>query len=174
MSAEQIAKGFTEYYYNAFDTNRASLAPLYVSSVLFHTATAGCTAPPQLVAKSLLFLPFRTTRLSTTRFPSNAFHDCKMKRDMSMLTYEDKQFQGAQNIVSHLVGLPFQRIKHVITKCDAQPSHPTNGSILIAVMGQLQFDDSPAPMNFVQTFHLYPEGGSNYFVYNDIFRLVLH
>ncbi|KAJ3287882.1 nuclear transport factor 2 [Rhizoclosmatium globosum] len=124
MSVDQIAKGFTEFYYNAFDTNRAGLAPLY--------------------------------------------------RDMSMLTYEDKQFTGVQNIVGHLAALPFQRIKHVITKCDAQPSHPTNGSILITVMGQLQFDDSPAPMNFVQTFHLYPEGGGNYFVFNDIFRLVLH
>ncbi|KAI8837275.1 nuclear transport factor 2 [Chytriomyces cf. hyalinus JEL632] len=124
MSADQIAKGFTEFYYNAFDTNRAQLAPLY--------------------------------------------------RDMSMLTYEDKQFVGAQNIVNHLAGLPFTRIKHVITKCDAQPSHPTQGSILITVMGQLQFDDSPAPMPFTQTFHLYPEGPSNYFVYNDMFRLVLH
>ncbi|KAI8616771.1 putative nuclear transport factor 2 [Chytriomyces sp. MP71] len=124
MAADAVAKGFTEYYYNAFDTNRAGLAPLY--------------------------------------------------RDVSMLTYEDKQFVGAQNIVAHLAGLPFQRIKHVVTKCDAQPSHPTNGSILITVMGQLQFDDSPAPMPFVQTFHLYPEGATNYFVYNDIFRLVLH
>ncbi|KAJ3134725.1 hypothetical protein HK100_003324 [Physocladia obscura] len=110
MSVDQIAKGFTDFYYNAFDTNRAGLAPLY--------------------------------------------------RDVSMLTYEDKQFVGAQNIVNHLASLPVQRIKHLITKCDAQPSHPTQGSILIT------FDDSPAPMAFVQTFNLYPEGTSNYFVYN--------
>ncbi|KAJ3332710.1 Nuclear transport factor 2 [Blyttiomyces sp. JEL0837] len=84
---ELIAKQFTDYYYNIFDTNRSQLVPLY--------------------------------------------------RDFSMMSYEDKQIRGAAAIVQHLTELPFQQIKHVVTKCDAQPSHPDNGSIIIMVMGQL-------------------------------------
>lgn len=34
-----------------------------------------------------------------------------------------------------------------------------------------QFDDQPQPMNYVQVFNLMSEGG-NYFVQNDVFRLV--
>ncbi|KAJ3412140.1 hypothetical protein HDV05_001178 [Chytridiales sp. JEL 0842] len=83
-------------------------------------------------------------------------------RDVSMLTYESSQIMGAAAIVEKLA---------VITMVDAQPSHPSNGSVLITVMGQLAFDDEPNPMNFMQTFHLYPAEGS-YFVYNDIFRLI--
>jgi hypothetical protein len=34
-----------------------------------------------------------------------------------------------------------------------------------------QFDDQPQAMNYVQVFNLMSEGG-NYFVQNDVFRLV--
>ncbi|KAJ1564050.1 Nuclear transport factor 2 [Cladochytrium tenue] len=89
-------------------------------------------------------------------------------RDYSMMIYESKQVAGAQAIVQHLMGLQFQAIKHIVTTCDAQPSHPTQGSILITVMGQLKCDDDP-PMNFLQIFNLYPEGPGQYFVYNGAF-----
>ncbi|KAI9326059.1 nuclear transport factor 2 [Zopfochytrium polystomum] len=60
---------------------------------------------------------------------------------------------------SRNTGAPFQSIQHVITTTDVQPSHPTQGSILISV-------DDNQPMGFMQVFNLYPEGTGQYFVYN--------
>ncbi|KAI9329021.1 nuclear transport factor 2 [Zopfochytrium polystomum] len=106
-------------------------------------------------------------------FDSNRAGLLPLYRDYSMMTYESKQVSGAQQIVQYLVERPFQAIQHVITTVDVQPSHPSQGSILITVMGQLKVDDNP-PMGFMQVFNLYPEGPGQYFVYNDVFRLILH
>ncbi|TPX64082.1 hypothetical protein SpCBS45565_g06164 [Spizellomyces sp. 'palustris'] len=90
---------------------------------------------------------------------------------MSMLTFEGQQFAGAKNIVEKLAGLPFQRVVHKVSTCDAQPGGPQQ-SILVTVTGQLLIDEETQPQFFSQTFHLYPEANS-FFVYNDVFRLVL-
>jgi len=91
-------------------------------------------------------------------------------RDVSMLTWEDKPFQGATPIVEHLKNLPFSTVSHKITSLDAQPSSATVASVLVLVTGQLIVDGSENPLQFSQVFHLMPEGGS-YFVQNDVFRL---
>ncbi|KAI8922541.1 hypothetical protein PhCBS80983_g05958 [Powellomyces hirtus] len=116
-----VGRQFVDYYYQAFDANRAGLAPLY--------------------------------------------------RDMSMLTFEGQPTTGGKDIVEKLTSLPFRQVRHVVSTCDAQPGSP-NGSILVTVTGQLLIDEETQPQFFTQTFHLYPENGS-FFVYNDVFRLVL-
>ncbi|KAI7833428.1 putative nuclear transport factor 2 [Kickxella alabastrina] len=114
-----IAKQFTEYYYQAFDADRRNLAPLY--------------------------------------------------RDMSMMTWESSQIQGAQAIVEKLVSLPFQKVQHKITTVDAQQSLPGVNAILILVTGQLLVDEETNPQQFSQTFQLVENEG--FFIYNDVFRL---
>jgi len=105
-------------------------------------------------------------------FDSNRASLAGLYQDHSMLTFEGEKYQGPKNILEKLVNLPFQRVKHHITTCDAQPT-PGNG-ILVFVCGQLQVDDSPGPMPFAQTFQLFPVPGSHsYFVLNDLFRLNL-
>ena len=48
----------------------------------------------------------------------------------------------------------------------------TIGRILLRrLTGDQQFDDQPQAMNYVQVFNLMSDGG-NYFVQNDVFRLV--
>ncbi|KAG4089882.1 nuclear transport factor 2 [Neocallimastix lanati (nom. inval.)] len=92
-------------------------------------------------------------------------------KDISMLSFEGAQIQGVNGIIEKLASLPFRRIEHKIQTVDAQPSHPSAGSILVSVTGQLLTDDEQNPQRFCQTFQLVPDGPGNYFVFNDIFRL---
>ncbi|KAK6512899.1 Nuclear transport factor 2 [Arthrobotrys conoides] len=90
-------------------------------------------------------------------------------RPNSLLTFESTQTQGANDIAEKLVSLPFQKVEHQVATKDAQPI--PGGGIVVLVTGALKVDDSPAPLNFAQTFILLPEGGS-YYVSHDIFKLV--
>ncbi|KAJ1984013.1 Nuclear transport factor 2 [Dimargaris verticillata] len=103
-------------------------------------------------------------------FDSDRKNLVPLYREHSMLTFEGQQTLGANSIVEKLVAMPFQRVQHVVSTIDAQPSHPSLGSIVINITGKLLVDDEQNPQQFSQTFHLYPENGS-YWVYNDIFRL---
>lgn len=120
---EAIGKKFAKIYYDTFDTNRASLAPLYEST--------------------------------------------------SMLTFEGQQFQGRDDIIKKLVGLPFGTVQHIITTCDCQPS--TDNGVLVFVVGQLKTDNDH-PHSFSQCFHLRPQTAqtNTFVVLNDMFRLALH
>ncbi|CAK7206563.1 Nuclear transport factor 2 [Sporothrix eucalyptigena] len=102
-------------------------------------------------------------------FDSDRSQLTPLYRDNSMLTFETASVLGAAGIVEKLKGLPFQRIKHVVNVLDAQPT--INDGVIVLVSGQLQVDEEERPMNFTQVFHLAKDGG-NYFVYNDIFKLI--
>lgn len=89
-----------------------------------------------------------------------------------MLTFETSQVQGAAAIVEKLASLPFQKTQHKVTTLDAQPGSPDGRDVIVMVTGQLTIDDEPHPKGYSQVFHLVNDGGQ-YFVFNDIFRLVL-
>ncbi|KAL7006062.1 Nuclear transport factor 2 [Cystobasidiomycetes sp. EMM_F5] len=93
------------------------------------------------------------------------------QRDHSMLTFEAEQFQGSASIMGKLSALPFEKVQHVISTLDAQPSSTTQASMVVLVTGSLKVDDSQHPLNYTQTFQLIPEGNT-YYVFNDVFRLV--
>jgi len=103
-------------------------------------------------------------------FDSDRSGLASLYRNESMLTFEGTPLQGVTAIIEKLTSLPFSKVVHKVTTCDAQPSSPTDPSILVSVSGQLIVDDSPNPLAFSQTFHLLPDGAS-YYVLNDIFRL---
>ncbi|KAM9340500.1 nuclear transport factor 2-like [Symphorus nematophorus] len=90
--------------------------------------------------------------------------------ERACLTWEGSPFPGREAIAGKLSGLPFKRIKHIITEQDAQPT--IDGCILIMVFGQLQADDDP-PMAFHQVFMLKPQN-CNWVCTNDVFRLGIH
>lgn len=77
---------------------------------------------------------------------------------------------GRAAIIEKLQGLSFQKIAHILTATDVQPT--MDGGVLIVVLGQLKTDDDP-PHTFNQTFVLKPVGDS-FYVEHDIFRLALH
>ncbi|KAK7992218.1 nuclear transport factor 2 (ntf-2) [Apiospora sp. TS-2023a] len=110
------------------------------------------------------FVTFYYSQFDTDRKTLSALY-----RENSMLTFESSASLGGQAIVEKLSGLPFQQVKHQVATLDAQPS--TGGGVLVLVTGQLLVDEEQRPMNYTQTFHLVPEGGS-FFVFNDIFKLV--
>ncbi|XP_013389048.1 nuclear transport factor 2 [Lingula anatina] len=88
----------------------------------------------------------------------------------AMLTFEGDQVQGPEAIVAKFKSLTFQKVQHVITTTDTQPT--TEGGVIILVVGQLKTDDDP-PNAFIRTFCLKPVNGS-FAVFHDIFRLGLH
>ncbi|KAG9251315.1 uncharacterized protein F5Z01DRAFT_663910 [Emericellopsis atlantica] len=92
-------------------------------------------------------------------------------REQSMLTFESSSVLGAGNIVEKLVSLPFQKVKHEIATLDAQPGMG-DGSVIILVTGALKVDEEERPMNYTQTFQLAATPDKQYFVYNDIFKLI--
>ena len=145
--AGQIAMQFVQHYFTTFDGNRSLLQPLY--------------------------------------------------RDSSVLTFEDRVFRGPRDIMQKLQGLP--RVTHDGASCtiDVQVSEgwvsrtlidwlyltdldgmcfifsqPVNATaiILVFITGQLCIEANQ-PIKFTQVFLLMQEGGANYFVRNDIFRL---
>lgn len=90
-----------------------------------------------------------------------------------MLTFEQDQCQGPERIMNKLTNLKFQQVQHKIKLIDCQPSGVPNG-ILVAVNGDLKIDNENNPIKFSQVFHLLPDqAGKNYWVHNDIFRLVI-
>ncbi|KAL7641702.1 UNVERIFIED_CONTAM: hypothetical protein RMT77_007575 [Armadillidium vulgare] len=90
--------------------------------------------------------------------------------ELSLMSFEGVQVQGAVNIVEKIKNLTFQKIQRMITAIDCQPTF--DGGVLINVLGQLKMDDDP-PHGFNQTFILKPLGDS-FFVQHDMFRLALH
>ncbi|KAI9151670.1 Nuclear transport factor 2 [Paramyrothecium foliicola] len=92
-------------------------------------------------------------------------------REQSMLTFESASVLGANAIVEKLAGLPFEKVKHQVSTLDAQPTM-TEGGIVILVTGQLLVDEEQRPMNYTQAFQLARDAQGQYFVYNDLFKLV--
>ena len=52
------------------------------------------------------------------------------------MTFEGQQMQGAAKIMEKISSLTFQKIAHVITAVDSQPTF--DGGVLINVLGQLK------------------------------------
>ncbi|EAA06639.2 probable nuclear transport factor 2 isoform X1 [Anopheles arabiensis] len=90
--------------------------------------------------------------------------------ELSFMTFEGQQIQGAAKILEKLQSLTFQNITRVLTAVDSQPMF--DGGVLINVLGRLQCDDDP-PHAYSQTFVLKPIGAS-FFCAHDIFRLNIH
>jgi len=88
-----------------------------------------------------------------------------------MLTFESASVLGVNAIVEKLSGLPFEKVKHQVSTLDAQPTM-VEGGIIILVTGQLLVDEEQRPMNYTQTFQLARDPSQQYFVFNDIFKLV--
>jgi hypothetical protein len=95
-------------------------------------------------------------------------------RPESMLTRERAQSQGAANIVAQLTKPELGTVKHQVSATDAQPS--PGGGVLVLVTGSLAVDNAfDKPMLFSETFNLQPIPGQpgGFFIYNQLFRLVL-
>ncbi|XP_053662270.1 probable nuclear transport factor 2 [Anopheles marshallii] len=90
--------------------------------------------------------------------------------ELSFMTFEGQQIQGAAKILEKLQSLTFQNINRALTAVDSQPMF--DGGVLINVLGRLQCDDDP-PHAYSQTFVLKPIGTSFYCAH-DIFRLNIH
>lgn len=68
-------------------------------------------------------------------FDTNRPNLASLYQDQSILTFEGQKFQGAQQIIEKLGGLPFQSCQHRVVSLDAQPS--VGGGLLVFVTGQL-------------------------------------
>ena len=105
---DQIGKAFTQQYYMMFDNaaQRAGLITLY-------------NVRSQL-------------RNFTNFFPLMII----LQAEQSLMTFEGNQVQGSRAIMEKIGSLSFQKIAHIITTVDCQPTF--DGGILINVLGQLK------------------------------------
>ena len=105
---DQIGKAFTQQYYMMFDNaaQRAGLINLY-------------NVRSQL-------------RNFTNFFPLMII----LQAEQSLMTFEGNQVQGSRAIMEKIGSLSFQKIAHIITTVDCQPTF--DGGILINVLGQLK------------------------------------
>lgn len=91
MSAREVAQQFATHYYGIFDGNRAQLANLYVSTILFFE---------QIVARTLIF------------------EHHHFQQQSSMMSWEGAELVGASAIMDKLGSLP--SMKHQVVTVDAQ------------------------------------------------------
>ncbi|KAJ6442016.1 EH domain-containingbinding protein epsin 2 [Purpureocillium lavendulum] len=111
-------------------------------------------------------------------FDTNRKELAGLYREQSMLTFESASVLGVNPIVEKLVSLPFTKVQHQVTTLDAQPGM-SDGNIFILVTGQLllmdenQVDEESKPMNYTQAFQLARDPSGQYFVFNDVFKLVM-
>jgi hypothetical protein len=93
-----------------------------------------------------------------------------LKEQKSLMTFEGQQMMGRTKIMEKIQSLTFQKIQHIVTAVDAQPTF--DGGVVVAVLGQLKTDDDPIH-TFNQVFVLKPLNDT-FYVEHDIFRLALH
>lgn len=89
-----------------------------------------------------------------------------------MLSFERESFQGVENIMKKLTGLPFTRVDRRPETIDVQPSSPTNpgSALLIVVTGMLSIDNDPQ-LKFTHVFQLISNGSGGFWIFNEFFRL---
>ncbi|CAK4083920.1 unnamed protein product [Aphanomyces euteiches] len=86
----------------------------------------------------------------------------------STLTFEQATVQGQQAIIEKFNTLP--KTQHKTDTIDIQPSL-NESSILIFVTGKMIIDSNP-PLQFTQVFQLVAHQPGQFYVHNDIFRLI--
>ncbi len=95
-------------------------------------------------------------------------------RPESMLTWEGRQIQGVNAVVAEFKKPELKVVRHQVGSIDSQPA--VSGSVVLLVTGNLAVDnDFDKPLQFSRAFNLVPIPGQpgGYFVYNDVFRLVI-
>ncbi|XP_047502319.1 probable nuclear transport factor 2 [Penaeus chinensis] len=90
--------------------------------------------------------------------------------ELSLMSFEGVQVQGAAQIIDKIKGLTFNKIARAITTVDCQPTF--DGGVMVNILGQLKMDEDPVH-GFSQTFVLKPMNDS-FFIQHDSFRLVIH
>ncbi|KAM7197370.1 hypothetical protein V8F33_005591 [Rhypophila sp. PSN 637] len=92
-------------------------------------------------------------------------------RENSMMTFQSDKKLGAATIAQKLAELPFQKVKHEIRSFESQPT--PNDGIIILVAGALLVDEEQNPLNYAQTFQLVKDPAGAWFLFNDIFTLLV-
>lgn len=120
MSAEEVAKAFTQHFYTTLDTNVAGLASLY---------------QPQ-----------------------------------STLTFEGQTVTGADNIVQKYQSVG--QVQHNVPQLTVDHQSCGDNNLLVFVTGQLQIGGQTQPLLFAHTFQLIATAPGNYYIHNELFRLI--
>ena len=121
-----IAKQFVDFYYQTFDSNRASLSALYVRSspVIYRIPSVLTNCIPSYSVPSQCSpgreLPFKVYLLS-----------------WRSSLYVQALVAASTKTLINFQSLPFEKVVHKVTTQDAQPSSPSVPSLLVSVTGLL-------------------------------------
>jgi hypothetical protein len=104
----------------------------------------------------------------------------KFYRETSTLTFQGQEFKGITAIAGKLNSLGGRgeddevtqaEVKYKLTKCDIQVSKAPS-SLVLLLIGQLSIDGAE-PMGFAQFVHLSTDDGRQWYIFNDMFRLLV-
>ena len=121
------------------------------------------TFPPSLPPAAF------TYSLTRTYIPLISYTHTHTQRDNSMLTFEGQQFLGINNIAQKMSSLG--KLAHNVQRFDVQPSVDPN-NLVIFVVGQVKLEGQDNPLQFAEMFQLVAAGPGNFYIQNEIFRLI--
>ncbi|KAI9670810.1 MAG: Nuclear transport factor 2 [Trizodia sp. TS-e1964] len=152
----QVAQQFTAFYYKTFDEDRASLRSLYRGDSMLTFENQSILGVDAIMEKLSVREP---------QVPFSISFECyagTLKSYAFAVSYWPLLKQN----------LSFQKIVHGVVTTDVQPSNNAGG-ILVMVTGAIKADDEDRLLNYSQTFQLLPNGAGSYYVFNDLFKLIL-
>ncbi|KAK4145265.1 uncharacterized protein C8A04DRAFT_27025 [Dichotomopilus funicola] len=128
---------------------------------------------PQVQGVVSQFLEHYYTTLDTDRSRLGPLY-----RENSTLTFSGGKEPGTPQtgtteIVKKLVELPFQKLEHNLKELRIDVQLSPNNGILILVTGDLKVDGGDYPLPFSQIFQLFQDPAGQWFLFNDIFRLLI-
>ena len=93
-------------------------------------------------------------------------------RENSQMSYEGDAKSGLKQINDKFVGLSFKSIAYQFEGMDFQPTIIPN-TLIIAVNGTLNMDNENT-FNFFETFLVTQDNNGNFYVANDLFKLIMN
>ncbi|TYZ69389.1 hypothetical protein PybrP1_004738 [[Pythium] brassicae (nom. inval.)] len=103
-----------------------------------------------------------------TTFDTNRAALVNLYQPVSTMSWEGAMVTGQQEILSKLQQLP--AVQHDVGNLDIQPSTAPNAMIIV-VQGKLKIEENP-PLHFTQVFQLVAHQPGQYYIHNDLFRLL--
>ena len=91
-------------------------------------------------------------------------------RDNSLMTWVGEQLQGIPSIMNRFATLQFNQVQVKPELIDCHPS--LSNGVLVLVNGELLLEGEAHPLKFNDLFHLAQDAAGQWYVSNQIFRIV--
>lgn len=91
-------------------------------------------------------------------------------RPTSLMTWVGQQMQGVESIMGKFATLAFNQAQFKTEEIDCHPS--LSGGVLVVVNGEVLLEGERHPLKFNDVFHLALDETGQWYISNQIFRIV--